>query len=262
MLNEWNFTSLKNINICSKDIHFWRIQHPFKKFNNIDNEIKKRISIFEKILTEEELKKAYSFYKEKDCYRHITARGALKLILSHYLNENAKNIQFFYSKFTKPFLPEDKNPFSLQFNITHSGDWIAFAFTRNALIGVDIEEHKSENDLTSIAKLVFSKDEFKKWFTMPQCEKIIAFYNVWCSKEAILKGIGTGLSYAPDNITVSIDLDKPFALLKLENCEYESDVSNWELGSFYIDKNYSAAFATRQKNYTKCFYEWNWEDLY
>lgn len=104
-----------------------------------------------------------------------------------------KEIDISYSDITfarnengKPYL---KNHSEFQFNISHTRNAIAVAFS-NTKIGIDIE-HIISPDF-KVAKRFFDSSERDYVLSHKNPER--AFYEIWTKKEAYIKWIGTGLS--------------------------------------------------------------------
>ena len=114
-----------------------------------------------------------------------------KLLLTDGLNtigENSYSLeQIKLTKYKRPYFDDD-----IDFNITHSGEYVVCAISFNHKIGIDIEEIK-EIPLSDFEN-EFSSDEMKA--IMNSENSMNAFYSLWTQKEAFLKAIGTGL-YVP-----------------------------------------------------------------
>ncbi|MDO4626601.1 MAG: 4'-phosphopantetheinyl transferase superfamily protein [Pasteurellaceae bacterium] len=98
-----------------------------------------------------------------------------------------------YSATGRPFFPI-KN---LDFNISHSGDWVAVALTisENAELGIDIEYPKKRHFGDLLAH--FANPNEQHWFAQ-QANAESAFYRCWCIREAILKAQGVGIGKLGD----------------------------------------------------------------
>jgi phosphopantetheine--protein transferase-like protein len=90
----------------------------------------------------------------------------------------------------------------LHFSITHSGNYVAIAYSTDVEVGLDIQ---------SFMPIDFSL--FKKWFTEEEWSDIsnnedqsLHFFNHWVAKESVLKLLDLPLSYVP-NISIQ-DLKK------------------------------------------------------
>ncbi|WP_410211726.1 4'-phosphopantetheinyl transferase family protein [Aquirhabdus sp.] len=82
---------------------------------------------------------------------------------------------------------------AIEFNISHSADYLAIAFSRTYALGIDIEHQRENINLRSLAKVSFSPCEWEYWQNTPPLQQLELFYAVWSLKEAYLKAIGIGL---------------------------------------------------------------------
>ena len=86
----------------------------------------------------------------------------------------------------------------LDFNISHSGDWVAVALQTtevshqlpNNIIGIDIEIPKPRHFSALLAHFATSQEQ--DWFER-QKNTQEAFYRCWCLREAVLKSQGVGI---------------------------------------------------------------------
>lgn len=104
--------------------------------------------------------------------------------ICRFTDLDMKQIDFSVNEHGKPFIV-DKIP--IQFNISHSGNYIACAIT-DGPVGVDIELVKTAN--MQIAKRFFTTDETAY---IMDGHKNIRFYEVWTKKESRIKWEGMGL---------------------------------------------------------------------
>lgn len=82
----------------------------------------------------------------------------------------------------------------LDFNISHSGDWVAVMLKtgnrQQSVVGIDIELSKTRRFSALLAH--FAPKAEVDWLTrQPNAET--AFYRCWCLREAILKSQGVGI---------------------------------------------------------------------
>ena len=125
---------------------------------------------------------------------------------------------------SKPFI---KN--APYFNISHSGDIIICAISKNYEIGIDIEKIKPikiEN-----FKSILSKEDLK--FIKNQKDHSKAFFEIWTKKEAILKAIGTGII---PTLFKNITLNKDLGII--------NDVDKWYLKKINLYDEYISYLAT------------------
>src|SRR3954453_16474618 len=99
-------------------------------------------------LSEDELLRAAAFKVEDGRRNFVATRGALRILVGRYLDEDPAAIRFTVAKNGKPGLV---HPSLLQFNVSHSGD-VALIVVGHVEVGVDVEQIKLRHDLTGLAK--------------------------------------------------------------------------------------------------------------
>jgi 4'-phosphopantetheinyl transferase len=143
-------------------------------------------NLFEKFL----IQIPYSFQQEIKNYKHwqsaqssllgkiLLQYGFIQLHLKHTLSELK------VSEKDRPFIND-----SIDFNISHSGEYIVCAITQQARVGIDIEMHRT-----------LKQDIAKKYFNKNECiaienasDKTTAFFNFWVIKESAIKCDGRGM---------------------------------------------------------------------
>lgn len=170
-------------------------------------EIEKKLNVFAvqrgKPLSDNELYQALSYVCDKDKKRILSFRNwrdqqsaLIATILSKkglalLLDVPFESITIIRDKFGRPVLASPKEQ-QLDFNITHSGEWIICAFFKNGRIGIDIEEI-APLDL-NIVRTCLSNKEIACMNTLPIYKRTSYFYDAWTLKEAYTKAIGTGLN--------------------------------------------------------------------
>lgn len=128
-----------------------------------------------------------------------------KLLLKHGLNkyyDNPDNLLegLQYTQFKKPVIPDS----SLDFNISHSGEYVLCVISQKVKVGIDVEEirpldiehyesHFSAQELSDIQNAE---------------DKLHRFFSYWTKKEAVMKAEGTGLYTPADQIKLKIETDE------------------------------------------------------
>ena len=144
----------------------------------------------QRLLTDTEMKQTLSFYRLQDRNRAILSRGLLRYFISQYLKKDNKTIQFRYGSYGKPFLTNN----TLQFNLSHSHDFIAFAFMNSEPVGIDIEyKQPLTDDLVSLLASISSTYDINHFQQIPKVKRFDIFYYLWTMKEAYGKLLGKGL---------------------------------------------------------------------
>ncbi|MBU8567929.1 4'-phosphopantetheinyl transferase superfamily protein [Virgibacillus pantothenticus] len=123
----------------------------------------------------------------------LSGRILLKTILGDILGLPPASISFIKNSYGKPFIKQDSQ---IDFNISHSGNKLVLAITKNKNVGVDIE--KIEEDVLEVMDLVFLPDEISYINSQPSYyQRKEAFYNIWTRKEAFMKLSGKGFNLSP-----------------------------------------------------------------
>lgn len=143
--------------------------------------------MLEELLSVDERKRATRFRFEEDRVRFIVGRAAARWILASYCSVSPDRIQFRRGSHGKPALLTPSA--SVEFNVSHSGEYVMVAVTSDTECGVDIECARPRAEEISIAANYFSGQEME-WLSRTEA----GFLRLWTGKEAIVKALGGGLS--------------------------------------------------------------------
>jgi 4'-phosphopantetheinyl transferase len=231
---EWEVPP-EQVILSEDEVHVWRacVLQPLATIQNLRS-----------LLSEDEIARAERFYFEKDRHRFIVSHGLLRILLASYLNTpfiGASQLRFSNNDYGKPSLDLDRQDWTLNFNLSHSGELVLFAFTSTRQIGVDIEYMRPILDYQSLAEHYFSPLENRMLQALPASARLEAFYQCWTRKEAYIKARGKGLSIPLDLFDVSLRPDEPAALLNSREDPQETE--RWRLCALHPDPNYAAALA-------------------
>ena len=125
--------------------------------------------------------------------RFVVGRAALRWLLASQLNLKPKDVRLDRNAHGKPGL-HSQHASSLQFNVSHSGDWVLIALSRSAEVGADIETIRPMPQALALAERYFTAAEIATLRTCPELERETAFFGLWTQKEAQVKALGTGLA--------------------------------------------------------------------
>ncbi len=178
------------------EVHIWRAS-----LDVADDQLAK----FRATLSPDECERADRFIRKVHGDRFTASCGILRLLLSRYLDIDAKEIGFEYGKHGKPSIGKRGNAIDLRFNLSHSGDVAVFAFAVGRELGVDIEAPKASHDFPAMAKRYFSHEEVDALFALPEEKFQDTFYACWTRKEAYIKARGEGVSFALNKFAVSVE---------------------------------------------------------
>lgn len=204
-------------------------------------------SRWQKVLSSDESARAARFHFDADRQRYITTRAWLRMLLASYLQTDAKQLSFSYSKKEKPLLAPAYDHSGITFNISHSGEIALLAFARQREIGVDVEQVRENRDLEAIARRFFSANEQTQLFALPAAERPAAFYRCWTRKEAYIKAVGDGLSLPLSQFDVALAHGNNDALLATR--PDASEAAKWRLREVSPGPGYAAAVCAHGRDW-------------
>jgi 4'-phosphopantetheinyl transferase len=146
------------------------------------------------LLTDEECARAARFAFVRDRTAFVTTRAALRRALGGALQCAPDAVTIVRASSGRPMLDQSHGS-RLDFNVSHSGAVAAIALSHTGRVGVDIETHDTRRGLRELVPTVMGLRE-RDMLTALTDEALFceAFYGCWTRKEAIVKGIGTGIA--------------------------------------------------------------------
>lgn len=166
--------------------------------------------------------KYYSYKFWRDRHRYLFGVLLLREGLRYLKFDDNLIEQIRYTEYNRPILDED-----LDFNISHSKNYVVCAVVESARVGIDVEYHSSihyegfENVMDD-----------EQWEIIKSSPNVIeTFYDYWTIKESVIKADGRGM-YVDLN---DIKIKKNVAIL---------DSKIWYLKSFNILENASMNVAS------------------
>jgi 4'-phosphopantetheinyl transferase len=174
------------------------------------------------LLSEDERQREGKFFFAADRHRFVVTRALLRTSLSRYAAVSPAAWRFEVDEYGRPHATQSR----LVFNISHTSGLVAIAITREAAVGVDVENVDRAADILGIARQNFAPAEYRELLTTPQDARAERFFHYWTLKEAYCKAEGRGLSLL-DRVRFDLsdddqairhdgaDLDWHFSLLKL-----------------------------------------------
>jgi 4'-phosphopantetheinyl transferase len=214
-------------------VHVWRIPVEANAGVAID---------FSHLLTPMEQARASRFTRDEDRLRFQLGRAATRCILARYLGMPTGKVGIDLDAVGKPKLSSSTVPLDriIQFNLSHSGSWIVAAFAHSFPVGIDVETVKADRATEDLIAYVMSDNERRVLQTLPKHKQPAAFFKCWTSKEALVKGLGVGLSIPLKAIEVCLDPDQPAQLIAAPS---EFCPSDWRLHTLGFSQDYAATLA-------------------
>jgi 4'-phosphopantetheinyl transferase len=243
----WNSPPL-DLTLDLGEIHVWRVSLA---------QTESCLQSLQQTLSPDELTKADRFRFPKDRSQFIVSRGALRAILSRYVNISSHILRFDYNPYGKPSLIVAQGGNTLRFNLSHSRGMALIALTKNRDIGVDIEGINPNFSCLEIAEKFFSPLENSVLRSLPEHLQATAFFTCWTRKEAYIKAVGKGLSIPLNQFDVSLAPGEPAALLNVE--ENPEEASKWSLIELFPSSDMVAAVAVAGDCWKLHCWEWTGE---
>ncbi len=207
------------------DIHIFYIKHTEKI----------SADIFQEFL----LELPEQFQKDIRAYKHWeSAQASLlgKMLLSYglkklHLNYSLQDIQV--GEKDRPFI-NDK----IDFNISHSGEYVICAITQHAKVGIDIEKHR-----------ILKYNIAGRYFNEFECNEIIGsenpqktFFDFWSIKESAIKCDGRGVEVLSETHVLSSDTKH-----LLNSDELYCDHQKFYFQQLDIEENYACCICSNSR---------------
>jgi 4'-phosphopantetheinyl transferase len=134
---------------------------------------------------EKERARRFQFNKHRNAY--IFARAILRILLANYTGMEASQLLIDNTYHGKPFLVNSTQTQDLNFNLSHSGGFAIYAFTRKRRVGIDLEQIRPISEIEQIAAGNFSPEENRQLREVGESDRLKAFFNCWTRKKDSLK---------------------------------------------------------------------------
>jgi 4'-phosphopantetheinyl transferase len=167
-------------------------------------------------LSKQERERADRYRRDRDRTVFVLARARLRELIAERLSIRPNEVEFRFGMNGKPSLTPEFAAGDLRFNVSHSGDVVAYAFSIGKEIGIDIEAIRDFPDADRVAMHAFSECERRSYYSLAGEKRAVGFFNCWTRKEAFVKALGLGLSCSPDRFDVSLEPEEPAEILRLD----------------------------------------------
>jgi len=191
------------------------------------------LSMLEKTISAHRVEYAKQYHQRKDYIRSLLSSALLYYALGKNGIEK-KDIVIEKTSKGKPFFKTLKNFKNIDFNITHSGDWVACAIDSGD-IGIDIEQIKNIN-FTDFEEILSPKE------TEYINGKLENFYQIWTLKESYIKALGVGIYKPLSSFTIE-PYDKHYAKVFQD----DKDEKKWHFYNFKLDEKHFCSICSQSK---------------
>lgn len=189
------------------------------------------------LLSEPERQAARRLVRVQHRRRYVVCHGKVRVLLGQRLGLAPERVSFARLDFGKPVLVDAAGrPLPLQFNLSHSGNWMALAAGRCEL-GIDIEAWDPRHDLELLATECLAATEWAYWRMLPADLRMPAFYRFWTAKESLAKAVGSGIGIGLADIVTQMEGQPGF--VSLPACC--GNASDWRLRALCLPSGISGA---------------------
>lgn len=221
------------------EVHLW-----LARYDRVD--YPQAVEAWRALLIEEERAQALRFHFEDDRRRYLATRALVRTALSGYADVAPGDWRFSSNAYGRPSIAETHpDAGDLSFNISHTRHLIALALTRDATIGVDVENFVARQAPIDVAHHFFSPPEVAALLALEPTRRQRRFFEYWTLKESYIKARGMGLSLPLDRFafdypcerTVSLDIHP----------ELEDDPGRWHLWQMQPAPEYLLALCIEKR---------------
>lgn len=154
-----------------------------------------------------------SFLHHRDKVTAFTSAMLKYYYLPALLGIKPTEIRLGVSRYGKPYLI---NSPSIDFNISHSSEYVGLAVSTCKKIGIDIELIDKNINLT-MKSIIFSESECNL------IDSYFDFFVLWTKMEAYLKCLGIGFAESVENLNLNAELSQDISDFRIQTFLFKSD---------------------------------------
>jgi 4'-phosphopantetheinyl transferase len=200
------------------------------------------------LLTDDERVQMARFYFERDRLRYQVTRALVRTTLSRYTPIPAAQWRFTTNEYGRPTIAERHgyDACTLNFNVSHTHSLITLAVSREAAVGVDVENVTLRAAPIDLADRFLSRDEIAELRTLEPDRQQYRFFEYWTLKESYIKARGMGLSIPLDKFTFSYPSDTTVVLHT--DADLDDAPHRWTFWQIQPDPDYLLALCLEQRS--------------
>jgi 4'-phosphopantetheinyl transferase len=138
-------------------------------------------------------------------WRWVADHGWRRRLLGHVLGLAPEEVAFTVNEHGRPDLAGSP----ISFSPSRSGAGAVYAVSDDAVVGVDVEDHRDDVDAGAFARRFFTAGERAALQATPAAGRAAACFACWTRKEAYAKAVGTGLVFPLTEVEVWAGDDRP-----------------------------------------------------
>ncbi|NKB32183.1 MAG: 4'-phosphopantetheinyl transferase superfamily protein [Pseudomonadales bacterium] len=224
------------LKLADTEIHLWHVDQAEFEGTELEDDC---LSWLTEIETTRYLRYTFDHHRKQ----FLLGRMLIRNTLSKYATIAPEDWLFTENDYGKPAIDASQQSQPIFFNLSHSGDRLVLALSKQEAIGVDIESSNKPRRVLKIADRYFSPSEVQELLALPDSEQLSRFYDLWTLKEAYIKACGLGLaiplqqfSYAfPSEYRVLIDFAE----------ERNDDSTQWQVWQIDPGRPFKLALAVK-----------------
>lgn len=147
------------------------------------------LAVDHRLLDQAEQQRAARYISLAARHQFVCSRAIVREIIGRYVGREPADLVFSAQPGGRPFLKGQQ----LDFNLSHSGDWLVLAIGQGCRFGVDIESYCPSSPHEAIVGQHFSRAEQEQWRSAAPDGRAKVFARIWTRKEAALKAVGIGI---------------------------------------------------------------------
>ena len=140
--------------------------------------------------------------------RYALCRAALRAVLAARLACRNERITFGAGDHGKPFAMVDGVRAEISFNVSHSGDHGLIAVRPMGGLGIDVEQRQPRRHMDLVIGTVLTEMEQAALINAEDTDRTDLFLDFWTMKEALIKGLGTGLYTDPATFELPTEMQR------------------------------------------------------
>lgn len=160
-------------------------------------------------IIDDEARRLERFVRVADANRFLVGRGTLRIEVGRMLDVAPRDVTIELGPQGKPLIAGGLP----HVNVSHAGDVVLVALTRDAAIGIDVERIEERFVEPGVMDVSFSRREIADVAALPEAMRVAAFFHVWATREAVIKAVGAGFSMPREAFDVSVDPRLPPAVV-------------------------------------------------
>jgi 4'-phosphopantetheinyl transferase len=195
-------------------------------------------SLVKRLIPEESLRASrFVFARDRELY--IAAHMLLRFCLFSAGCDPQQKFQV--GEYGKPELHPPHGDAPVRFNLSHTNGLAACALSRGHAVGIDVEEINRRLNFEAVTKMAFASEELDLLSATVPSARPEVFFRLWTLKEAIIKGIGRGLSLSMRDFVFELD---PLSLKIAANID--EDDADWQVHELVPTADHRLALAVKR----------------